>query len=75
MADLVKVIGSHNRLATPSLRAFDNEVMQPLHEKCMPPPASGNDAEERAPPFSRQSHPGTQVFVRRFYTLPGMADS
>lgn len=47
MADLVKAIGGHNLLATPSLGAFDNEVMQPLLEKYMPA-ACGNDAEERA---------------------------
>lgn len=47
MADLVKAIGGHNLLATPSLAAFDNEVMQPLLEKYMPA-ASGGDAEQRA---------------------------
>lgn len=47
MADLVKSLGGHNLLATPSLSAFDNEVMRPLVEKYLPS-ASGDNARERA---------------------------
>ncbi len=47
MSELVKSLGGHNLLATPSLGAFDDAVMQPLLEKYMPD-ASGNQAKERA---------------------------
>jgi aromatic ring hydroxylase len=47
MADLVKSIGAHNLLATPSLAAFENPAMQPLLDKYMPA-ANGKDAVERA---------------------------
>lgn len=47
MAELVKSIGAHNLLATPSLDAFSNPVMQPLLDKYMPS-ASGKDAAGRA---------------------------
>lgn len=47
MAELVKSIGAHNLLATPSLAAFDNPEMQPLLDKYMPA-ANGKDAVERA---------------------------
>ena len=47
VAELVKSIGAHNLLATPSLDAFDHPVMQPLLERYMPS-ASGKDAIGRA---------------------------
>jgi aromatic ring hydroxylase len=50
MSELVKSIGGHNLLATPSLAAFDDDVMAPLLEKYMPA-ASGRDAAERATIF------------------------
>lgn len=50
MAELMKSIGGHNLLATPSLSAFDNEVMQPMLDKYMPA-ASGDQSRERAQVF------------------------
>ena len=50
MAELVKSIGGHNLLATPSLGAFENGVMAPLLEKYMPG-AGGNSAQARARVF------------------------
>lgn len=47
MAELLKSIGAHNLLATPSLEAFKNPAMQPLLDKYMPS-ANGKDAEHRA---------------------------
>ncbi|MFM2280712.1 MAG: hypothetical protein RLZZ444_2943 [Pseudomonadota bacterium] len=47
MAELVKSLGGHNLLATPSLAAFDDDVMRPLLEKYMPS-ASGDGASERS---------------------------
>lgn len=47
MAELVKSIGAHNLLATPSLDAFEHPVMQPLLDKYMPS-ASGKDAIGRS---------------------------
>ncbi len=47
MVELVKSLGGHNLLATPSLSAFESDVMKPLLEKYMPA-ANGKDAEDRA---------------------------
>jgi aromatic ring hydroxylase len=48
--DIIKIIGSHNLLATPTLDAFENPEMKDLLNKYMP---AGNDcsAEERAQIF------------------------
>lgn len=50
MAELIRSIGGHNLLATPSLSAFENEVIQPLLEKYLPT-ANGEDPRARAQIF------------------------
>lgn len=50
MAELIRSIGGHNLLATPSLDAFENELMQPLLEKYLPT-ANGDDPRARATIF------------------------
>jgi 4-hydroxyphenylacetate 3-monooxygenase/anthranilate 3-monooxygenase (FAD)/4-hydroxyphenylacetate 3-monooxygenase len=48
--DIIKSLGSHNLLATPSLAAFDNPELAPLLEKFLPG-ANGASARERAQAF------------------------
>jgi aromatic ring hydroxylase len=48
--EIFKAIGSHNLLATPSLRAFDNPAMAELLERYLPG-AGGVTAQERAQVF------------------------
>jgi aromatic ring hydroxylase len=48
--EIIKTIGSHNLLATPSLEAIDNPEIGPLIEEFMPG-ASGMSARERAKLF------------------------
>ncbi len=48
--DIIKVIGSHNLLATPSLDAIDNPEIGPLLERLMPG-SNGMSARERAKVF------------------------
>jgi aromatic ring hydroxylase len=48
--EIIKAIGSHNLLATPSLAALDNPEIAPLLERFMPG-AKGISAKERAQVF------------------------
>lgn len=48
--EIIKIIGSHNLLATASIEAFDNPQMGPLIERYMPG-AKGMSARERAKLF------------------------
>jgi len=48
--EIVRTIGSHNLIATPSLRAFDNPEMAQLLERYLPG-AGGAPAQERAQVF------------------------
>ena len=48
--EIIKMLGSHNLLATPSLALFDNPEIAPLIERYMPG-AKGIDAKERAKVF------------------------
>lgn len=48
--EIIKALGSHNLLATPSLSAFDNPAIAPLLEEFMPG-ANGMSARERAQIF------------------------
>jgi len=48
--EIFKAIGSHNLLATPSLRAFDNPAMAELLERYLPG-AGGVTAQQRAQVF------------------------
>jgi 4-hydroxyphenylacetate 3-monooxygenase/anthranilate 3-monooxygenase (FAD)/4-hydroxyphenylacetate 3-monooxygenase len=48
--DIIKNLGSHNLLATPSLDAFDNPELSGVLEKYLPG-ANGVSAKERAQAF------------------------
>ncbi|MGP0061860.1 MAG: 4-hydroxyphenylacetate 3-hydroxylase N-terminal domain-containing protein [Beijerinckiaceae bacterium] len=48
--EIIKLLGSHNLLATPSLAAFDNPEIAPLIERFLPG-AKGISARERAQVF------------------------
>jgi 4-hydroxyphenylacetate 3-monooxygenase/anthranilate 3-monooxygenase (FAD)/4-hydroxyphenylacetate 3-monooxygenase len=48
--EIIKLLGSHNLLATPSLAAFDNPEIAPLIERYLPG-AKGISARERAQVF------------------------
>ncbi|MCX8498424.1 MAG: hypothetical protein ORN25_03570, partial [Caulobacteraceae bacterium] len=48
--EIIKIIGSHNLLATASIEAFDNPQMGPLIERYMPG-AKGMSARDRAKLF------------------------
>ncbi|HMK81199.1 MAG TPA: 4-hydroxyphenylacetate 3-hydroxylase N-terminal domain-containing protein [Xanthobacteraceae bacterium] len=48
--DIIKSLGSHNLLATPSLDAFDNPALAPILEEFLPG-ANGVSAKERAQAF------------------------
>jgi 4-hydroxyphenylacetate 3-monooxygenase/anthranilate 3-monooxygenase (FAD)/4-hydroxyphenylacetate 3-monooxygenase len=48
--EIIKALGSHNLLATPSLAAFDNPEIGPLLERYLPG-ANGMSARERAQVF------------------------
>jgi len=48
--DIIKSLGSHNLLATPSLDAFDNPALAPILEEFLPG-ANGVSARERAQAF------------------------
>lgn len=48
--DIIKIIGAHNLLATPSLSALDNPILGPLVDEFMPG-ANGLSARERAKLF------------------------
>ena len=48
--DIIKQLGSHNLLATPSLAAFDHPELGPLLERYLPG-ANGVSARDRAQVF------------------------